>query len=324
VLRLPPGTPDVITDEWTSLVEALDTAVPRKAPGRNLLVATWNVRMLGGLTASWTAGLQDSPKRDRRAALAIAEIVSRFDIVLLGEVVGSMEALRAVRGFLGDEWSVLLTGGADHPTGNAERRAFVFDTRRVVPSGLVDRVTPDGCGEPSDTLLVAPMYVASFRTRSPAPPVDLACGILHLAYGETGATDIASAEALGAWLEDWSATARHHGQAFLALGDFRLERHGDPLHRIVASRLRVPDALQAVPPSIFARDDAAPDLARFHDQVAWFGDDAHGPGAGLRHRDSGWFDFVGAVHAELQASALSYRISDHYPLWTEFVLPAMS
>jgi hypothetical protein len=140
--------------------------------------------------------------------------------------------------------------------------------------------------------------------------------MLHLDYGLSDAMNSSDAEALGTWLEDWAAGARAAGQALLAFGDFYVDRHRHPLHRAVASRLTVPDSLHDAPRSIFAHDDAA----NFQDQVGWFGDCAQGPGAGLQLIASGWFDFVGAVHAELRAVALSYRISDHYPSWTEFTL----
>ena len=230
VLRLPPGTPDPIADEWSGLVAALEANVPAKVPGENLLLATWKMRRLGGLTNSWTASPYDSPKRDKRAIIAIAEIVSRFDILMLSGVQGSLRALYAIRELLGDEWSIIFTdeyslGGA----GNSERLAFLFDTRRVLPSGLTDHViTGEGLG-PVSSLLEEPIYVATFRTRPPIVPLEMACIVLHVNYGISGDVDskiAAPNSVLGDWFEYWIATNLEAGHALLVLGDFNIDRQG--------------------------------------------------------------------------------------------------
>jgi hypothetical protein len=60
----------------------LDESVPVKALDRNLLIATWNVRAFGDLTQNWESSEEDTPKRDLHSLLSIAEIVSRFDVVV--------------------------------------------------------------------------------------------------------------------------------------------------------------------------------------------------------------------------------------------------
>ena len=60
----------------------LDESVPVKALDRNLLIATWNVRAFGDLTQKWESSEEDTPKRDLHSQLSIAEIVSRFDVVV--------------------------------------------------------------------------------------------------------------------------------------------------------------------------------------------------------------------------------------------------
>lgn len=55
---------------------------------------------------------------------------------------------------------------------------------------------------------------------------------------------------------------------------------------------------------------------------AWWGNDFGRPELNLTCRSVGFVDFLPYVYRELGLSkqAISYRISDHYPLWTEFSL----
>ena len=84
--------PQNIQDELAELATTLDADVPAKALDRNLLIATWNLRVFGDLTEKWLASETDSPKRDLHSLLCIKEIVSRFDVIALQEVRGNIKA----------------------------------------------------------------------------------------------------------------------------------------------------------------------------------------------------------------------------------------
>ena len=128
--------PEEVAADLERLRSALDEDLPAKALDRNLLIATWNVRAFGGLTEKWQSGEEDTPKRDLHSLLCIAEIVSRFDVVALQEARENLKALRHMLKVLGPNWGLSLTDVTEGAPGNGERMAFLFDTRRVVPSGL--------------------------------------------------------------------------------------------------------------------------------------------------------------------------------------------
>ena len=89
-------------------------------------------------------GAGDSPKRDLGSLLLIREIVSRFDVVAVSEGKGNIKALRHMMKALGPDWGFILTDVTMGSAGNDERLAFVFDTRRVKPSGLAgELVVPE-------------------------------------------------------------------------------------------------------------------------------------------------------------------------------------
>jgi endonuclease/exonuclease/phosphatase family metal-dependent hydrolase len=115
------------------LVGALDGVIPTKQLDRNLLVATWNIR---GFGEKWRSGPDDSPKRDLFDVRCIAEVVSRFDVVAIQEARGNLTALRCMLEALGESWGLTATDVTRGRAGNNERMVFVFDTRRVKPSGL--------------------------------------------------------------------------------------------------------------------------------------------------------------------------------------------
>ena len=139
--------PEEVAADLAQLRSALDDpkqGVPAKVLDRNLLIATWNVRAFGDLTEKWMSGEEDTPKRDLHSLLCVAEIVSRFDVIAIQEAKDNLKALQHLIHALGPNWALSLTDVTEGAPGNSERMAFLFDTRRVVPSGLAcELVVPE-------------------------------------------------------------------------------------------------------------------------------------------------------------------------------------
>ncbi len=128
--------PKAVKDRLDQLSSDLRTTIPSRRLDDNLLVATWNIRAFGDLTPKWESSDDDSPKRDLGSVLRIAEIVSRFDVVAFQEAKDNLKGLRDLMRVLGSDWGLIMTDTNEGGVGNSERMAFVFDTRRVKPSGL--------------------------------------------------------------------------------------------------------------------------------------------------------------------------------------------
>ena len=97
---------------------------------------------------------------------------------------------------------------------------------------------------------------------------------------------------------------------------------GSKLFDAFTSRgIHIPRELHDVPRTIFA-DPNNPDLDKFYDQIAWFNDDTQAPALSLTYKDGGYFDFtqVCLTSLGLTKTQLSWRMSDHFPLWVEFSL----
>ena len=317
--------PANVKAEIDALRAALDLSIPPKKPERNLLIGTWNLRAFGSLTRKWTAASTDTPKRDLRAAVAIAEILSRFDVIAIQEAVGDLRALRDILKYLGDKWGFLMTDENLGDAGNNERMVFLFDTTRVKPSGLacelvlptewLTEVSPDAMTSQFARTPYAASFVAGNNT--------FILVTLHVLYGSNPAGRIPELKGLARWMSAWAKRSSDWEQNLLALGDFNIDRKDDLLWQAFTSTgLSVPADLETVPRTIFS-NPSKPSLDKFYDQIAWFSSTTTGlPRLSLEYIRGGGFDFMPYIYKDttLTKSSISFRMSDHYPLWAEFAL----
>lgn len=319
-VTVPP--PEEVLEDLAQLRSALDEEVPAKALDRNLLIATWNIRAFGDLTEKWESTEEDTPKRDLHSLLSIAEIVSKFDVVAVQEVKGNLKALRHLLKLLGPNWGLSLTDVTEGAPGNDERMAFLFDTRRVVPSGLaceivvpqeqLDRIDPGALNRQ----FARTPYAVSFRSGTKT----FILITLHVLYGESEEERVPELKAIAEWLAGWARDVNGWDHNLITLGDFNIDRKGDALHdAFVSTGLNIPTDLQDVPRTIFA-DPNDTELDKFYDQIAWFTGRNGLPALSLHYLRGGFFDFTESalMTRELTKTQLSWRLSDHYPLWAEF------
>jgi len=316
--------PAHILAELDALRNSLSDAIPSKQNGQNLLIATWNIRSFGSLTRKWTAQSNDSPKRDLRGLRAICEIVSRFDVVAIQEVVGNLRALRDMMHFLGDNWSFLMTDITLGDAGNNERMAFVFDTRRVQPSGLACEIVvpPEWLGEIGEDALKEQFARTPYAVSFKAGTTTFILVSLHINYGDDSTGRIPELKSIARWMSEWAGRSNRWHHNLLTLGDFNIDRKDDDLWKAFTSTgLTVPADLHSVPRTIFADPDN-PTLDKYYDQIAWFQTGSGSRKLSMDYIQGGGFDFLPYLYSDttLTKNSISYRISDHYPLWSEFAL----
>src|ERR671916_1571884 len=247
--------PEEVAVDLARLRSTLDEDVPAKALDRNLLIATWNVRAFGDLTEKWESSEEDTPKRDLHSLLSIAEIVSRFDVVAVQEARDNLKALRHLVHALGPNWGLSLTDVTEGAPGNGERMAFLFDTRRVVPSGLaceivvpeeqLERIEPGALRRQ----FARTPYALSFRSGGKT----FVLVTRHVLYGDDEEERLPELRAIAGWLAGWARDVNGWDHNLIALGDFNIDRRGDALHdAFVSTGLDIPADLQDVPRTIFA------------------------------------------------------------------------
>ncbi len=321
MLEITDVPPKAIADEIKTLRDELDCVVPAKALDKNLLIATWNLRAFGDLTEKWKAQGSDSPKRDFHALRCIAEIVSRFDVIAIQEARANLKSLRHMMKILGQNWGLILSDVTKGSPGNGERLAFVFDTRRIRLSGLAcELVVPqEKLSEISqdnlDKQFARTPYAVSFQSGNKT----FILVTLHVIYGKKAADRVPELKAIAEWLADWAKDINAWGHNLIALGDFNIDRHGDKLYdAFVSTGLYVPDDINEIPRTIF--DSSKENY--FYDQISWFTGKDGTPALSLEYLRGGSFDFTQTALKTLglTKNQLSWRISDHYPLWAEFAM----
>ena len=299
--------------------EAVGRVVPAQAPD-NLLVATWNLRAFGGLTPSWQAQAADSPKRDWRAVALIAGVLGQFDVVAVQEVRRDTTALAFLLDQLGPDWRVIVSDVTEGDAGNDERLTFLYDTRRVQPSGLVGEIVlPPAAGVPAEQFARTP-YAAGFVRAG----VDFILTTVHVMWGTKAQDRLPEMTAFAQWMRAWADRKGDWNRNLFVLGDFNLDRLGDPLYdAFVSTGLWPPTVLNDVPRTVFDDDKDR----HSYDQIAWF-DAVVRTGRGVATQSlldgltftgrGGNVDFLPSVFPELNKTQVSWRMSDHYPLWVEF------
>lgn len=308
------------SDNLQELTKDLDLKIPPKKLEKNLLIATWNIRGFGDITRKETSKTKDSPKRDYHSILCIAEIIKRFDVIAIQEIKSNIKALRDTLKVLGNDWSLILTDVNRGNVGNGERMGYLFDTRRVQLSGLAcELVVPQEwinvtSNEALTEQFVRSPYAVSFRSQKQT----FILVTLHILYGNSSKDRIKELKGIAKWMADWAKDVNVYHQNLIALGDFNIDKRGDLLNKtFISEGLTIPDELQneTVTRSIF-------DETKFYDQIAWFNNANKIPNLSLKFKNGGNYDFMNIAlkNRNLTKQAISFMISDHYPLWAEFEL----
>ncbi|WP_420858009.1 endonuclease/exonuclease/phosphatase family protein [Marivivens marinus] len=107
----------------------LASQIPARRTETNLLVASWNIKEFGHTT-----------QRLPEAYFYIAETLAAFDLIAVQEVKSTLKDLEIVMRLLGEDWKYIVNDITDGTDGNAERSAYIYNTRRVRLSGLAGEI----------------------------------------------------------------------------------------------------------------------------------------------------------------------------------------
>lgn len=305
--------PKVVCEDIVRLRRCLDAAhLPPRRTDDNLVIGTWNIRQFGKVHRAWEEN-DGSPKRNLRSLAYIAEVIRRFDVVAIQEIKRETAAVRAlIDDFLGRDWGLLLSDVSAGPSGNSERLGYIYDRRRVTPSGLAGEIVlPPVSGLDPAIQFDRTPYVVGFR----AGAERFSLLTVHIRFGEAPADRLNEIRNLARYTaEEIRDRARFEGAEeanLIVLGDFNIDarRVEDPLFAAMIEKgLTVPPPLRDVQTNYAA-------AAKHYDQIAWFMGDLKL----LNRGAAGVVDFRGRLYKELSARQVTDRVSDHLPLWVEFV-----
>ena len=285
--------------------------LPQKIIDYNLLIGSWNIRNFGAVHEQWSENTA-SPKRNLRAMAYIAEIVKQFDVIAIQEVKSDTFALRLLMDkFLGSDWGVIVSDVSAGSKGNRERLAFIYDKRRVTPSGLAGEIVipPTAEGDPQQQFDRTP-YIVGFQSAKER----FALLTAHIKYGKKPTDRLNEIKTLSEFVAtEIRDRAKQGGEEknLIILGDFNIDNRGDnPLFQaFVSTGLVVPAQLLNLKTTYATKP-------KFYDQIAWFMGNIDLPSSG----QAGVIDFADAVYKDLTLNQMSHRVSDHFPVWVEFII----
>ena len=117
-----------IKERLFALRAQLDRDIPQKSLSKNLLIATWNIRKLGG---------DDFGGRTEEALAYIATIIDRYDIVAIQEIFGDLKILDRLKVYLGEHWDYFFSDTSIGMGGDDYRLGYFYDKRKVVQGGMI-------------------------------------------------------------------------------------------------------------------------------------------------------------------------------------------
>ena len=317
------------------LRKQLGEEVPQRTISDTLLLATWNIREF------------DSSKYGVRAAEPlhyIAEIISHFDLVAVQEVREDLWALDEVQKLLGGWWKYIVTDVTYGTSGNGERMAFLYDSRKVTFGGLAGEVVlPDARGKERSLQFARTPFLCGFR----ASWTKFNLCTVHIYYGESDPDDprrIREIEDLAKLLADKArppgeqparpdgavtAVRNNSPENMILLGDFNIFARGDKTFEgLTKAGFVVPEELQKLPGSNL-------DQSKFYDQIAFL----VRPERFGTTKKAGVFNFSQSVYREEDEAVYgpligepytkaknpknyykqwrTFQMSDHLLLWVE-------
>ncbi|NYD91106.1 endonuclease/exonuclease/phosphatase family protein [Sphingomonas melonis] len=304
----------------------VDSGVPAKTLDGDVLIASWNIREF------------DSGKYGGRLVDAfyyIAEIISHFDLVAVQEVRADLSALDRVIGLLGGWWKYVVTDVTEGTSGNGERMAFVYDSRKVAFGGLAGEIVLPPEKVDTEVLQFARTpFVCGFKAGWARIDV---CTV-HIYYGKGVPVDSRRLEEIRKLAKFLAKRAKMAAQPagtaprpgspdnLVLLGDFNVFAAGD------ATLKAITDAGFAIPKVLTDRKGSNIAKNKYYDQIAiWRGRrfDTTDRGGVLDYyqavyRDEDEAGYAAEIKpaksgkARKYADWRTYQMSDHLVLWAAF------
>ena len=313
----------------------LRTQLKHQIPARNvtesILVATWNIREFGRN--------EKSGPRLPESFLFIAEIISHFDLVAVQEVNENLSDLKRLMKVLGDWWNYIVTDVTSGVSGNQERIAYVYDSRKVAFDHLAGElaIPPKLRGKGTSEQPARSPFICSFRTGWRRISL---CSV-HIYYGKSTANDsrrVQEIDAIAGLLASRNVKrqleADGEPDSVILIGDFNIfNQSGDETtEALLRHDFVIPSPLRKLSGSNLTKD-------KYFDQIAF-----HDPTKMLRtSQNAGVFDFMTTLfpddgeqeHEEAMMRSCpetytkaankkkfykewrTFQMSDHFPLWIE-------
>ena len=316
-----------VADRLLRLRTKLRNEIPERNVDHSVLIATWNLREFGRN--------EKCGKRLGESILYIAEIISRFDIVAIQEVNERLDDFQFLMELLGRWWEYIVTDVTPGPSGNKERIAFIYDSRKLRFDHLAGELSVAQTKKTTRQPARSP-FICAFR----AGWRRISLCSVHIYYGSPKANDsirVKEIEEIAKLLDkrnrNRQETSDGEPDCVILLGDFNIfNKSGDETSKaLAASHFVVPKPMLELPATNLGGD-------KYFDRIAF-----HDPTGKLKSSCAGVFDFTSVLYTEADVSLYesvmvrsagkklksskkpgsfyrewrTFQISDHLPLWVE-------
>ena len=305
---------DRTIDRLMALRAGLIKDVTPKTKEESFHLASWNIRDFGGHR------LNPAPRRPE-ALLYIAQVISAFDLVAVQEVNQDMTEFDRVMRLLGPHWNYIVTD----QSGNMERLAFVYDTRKITFRHIAGEIVlPPRGAEPAVQFNRTPFLVA-FQ----AGWFKFNICTVHIYYG-TAADKTKREYEIAEIAEFFTGRQKKDGETYILLGDFNILGPDDStMSALVKGGFSVPEGLREI--TALAGEHFYDQIAlRTQDKLAEIAsaDSFHWQNYVFRDADD-FAEYQPLLPTQskegkpLKTDQAAYRnwrtwqMSDHLPLWAE-------
>ncbi len=301
--------------------------IPRRTVNDTLLLATWNIREFGAR----------KPKYGRRIPESfyyIAEVVSGFDVVALQEVNEDLKDLQTVMRILGGDWEYIVTDVTEGRSGNSERMAFVYDTRKVSFQNIAGEIVLP------ETKLVAGTKQFSrtpFMVAFQAGWFKFKLCTVHIYYGmKSGAKferRLREISRIGKFMAKRAKEDDEYN--YVLLGDFNIVTPDcSTMDALEGSGFKVPPEVRhptninedyfydqiafMARPAELLLGDSRPNAEIFNYYKAVFKDDEFDAYKDyIKRTDKSYGRYDAEKRKKYYRTWRTFQMSDHYPLWVE-------
>lgn len=220
-----------VIEKLMLLRRQLDRDIPGKTATNTLLLATWNIRKLGD-------------GRKTESLYYIAEIISRFDLVAVQEVLGNKKDLEKIMSYLGKNWSYIATDVTAGGSGAGECMAFLYDSNKVSFKNLAGEIVL-----PDNKLINGLQFARTpFCVSFQAGWFKFNLATVHIYYGTNSNNNkrrLSEIEALAKFL---TGRAKSEKFNYVVLGDFNIpEVDGNYMKALETNGFHIPNDIKAHP-----------------------------------------------------------------------------
>ncbi len=309
-----------IIERLLVLRKQLDEEIPEKTAASSLILATWNIREFG------------SKMRTLEDYFYIAEIISRFDLIAIQEVLGNKKALEKLMPILGRNWSYIATDATEGTAGGSECMAFLYDTNKVTFKNVAGEIVL-----PKNKLLNGLQFARTpFSVMFQVGWFKFYLTTVHIIFGKSTKVNpqrLAEIKCIAKFLTERQKKEKTN---YVLLGDFNVPKVDDDYMKALENGgFYIPNAIKKHPTDLGG--------TKHYDQIAFnlkltktmtlFKEKIQKAGA---------FDFTKSVHTKDDWEIYkpdfeekcedksekgirdhyiryhrTYRMSDHLPLWVE-------